>query len=55
MLTSMPQRSRFRTPFESQRVNGLQSLLKSAMQHFHPNFPLSQDKYSEKISILVRF
>ena len=40
----MPERSRFKTPLESQWVRGLQSLLKSPQQHFHANFPLRQDK-----------
>ena len=50
----MPDSSRFRTPLESQRVHGLQSLLKSARHHFHPRFLLSQDKLSWKTSLLVR-
>ena len=50
----MPKSSRFRTPFESQRVHGLQSLLKYTGHHYHSNFPLSQDKLSSKTSLLVR-
>ena len=51
----MPVRPRFETPLENQRVHGFQSLLKSARQTFHPNFRLSQDKLSQKTSLLVRF
>ena len=50
----MPKSSRFRTTLESQRVHGFQSLLKSARQHFHLNFPLSQGQLSKKTSLLVR-
>ena len=45
---------RFRTPFQSQGVHGLQSLLKPARHHFHPHFPLIQDKFIYKTSLLVR-
>ena len=54
MVTQMPESSRFRTPLESQRVQGLESLLKSAEQHFHLNFPLNQDKLRRKRCLLVR-
>ena len=54
MVTQMPESSHFRTPFESQRVHGLESPLKSAQQHFHPNFTLNQDKLRRKRSLLVR-
>ena len=50
----MPESSHSRTPLESQRVHGLQSLLKSARQHVHLNFPLSQEQLSYKTSLLVR-
>ena len=50
----MPKSSCFRTPFQSQRVNESQTLLKSARQHFHPNFPLIQEKVSWKTCVLVR-
>ena len=50
----MPESSRYRTPLEGQRVHGLQSLLKSARQHFHPTFPLSRDKLNYETSPLVR-
>ena len=54
MVTSMPESTRFRTPLESQRVHGLQSLLKSTRQHSHPNFALNQNKLSLETSLLVR-
>ena len=50
----MPERARFRTPLESQRVHGLQSLRKSPRQQFHLNFPLSPEQFSYKTSVLVR-
>ena len=54
MVTWMPWSSRFRTPVENQRLHGWQTMLKSARQHFHLNFPLSQDNLSKKTSLLVR-
>ena len=50
----MPESSCFRTPFESQRVHGSQTLLKSARQHFSPTFAIVQDKLNLKTSLLVR-
>ena len=50
----MPESSRFQTPLDSQRVDRSQSLLKSARQHFDPNFPSNQDILSYKTSLLVR-
>ena len=41
--TSMSESSCFGTPFEIQRVHVSQTLLKSARQHFYPNFPLTTD------------
>ena len=54
MVTQMPESSRFRTLLAGQRVHGLESLLKSAQKHFHPKFPLNQDKFRQKRSLLVR-
>ena len=54
VVTSMPVRSSFRTPFASKRVHGSQILLEHALQRFFPNFPLIQDKVYWKISPLVR-
>ena len=42
-----------RTPFESQRVNVSQTLLKPARQHFLPNVLLMPDKLSWNKSLLV--
>ena len=50
----MQESSHFITPLESERVQGLQSLLKQAPQNVHPEFPLSQDKMSWKTTLLVR-
>ena len=50
----MPESSGVRTSSESQRVHGLQSLMKLVQQHFHANFPISQDKLSSKTPLLVR-
>ena len=46
--------SRFRTPFGSQRVNGLQTLLKPARRRFLRNFLFISEKLSWKKSLLVR-
>ena len=54
IVTWMPESSGFRTPVESQRGHGWQTLLKSACQHFHLNFPLTQDELSSKTFLLVR-
>ena len=51
-VTSRPESSCFRTPFESQRVQGCQTLLKPARQHFYPTFPLIRDKLPYKTSLL---
>ena len=50
----MPESSRFRTHLASQRVHWLQSLLKSARQHFDPNFQLTRDKFNYKKFLFVR-
>ena len=54
VVTSMPVRSSFRTPFASKRVPRSQTLLEPAQQHFHHNFALILDKLSWKTSLLVR-
>ena len=54
VVTSMPGSSCFRKPFDSKRVHSYQTLLKLALQHFCPNFPLIQDKLIWKTSLLVR-
>ena len=44
----------FQNTFGESTVYGLKTLLKLALHHFHGYFPLSQDKLSQKISLLVR-
>ena len=57
----MPESSCFRTPFKIQRVQGCQTLLKPARQHFYPTFLVIHDKLlykaclSEKSEILGLF
>ena len=46
----MPEILCFRTVFQSQIVNGSQTLLKAARQHVYPNFPLIEDTLSQKTS-----
>ena len=46
-------RSCFSRPFVKQRVNGFETLLKSARHHYFPLFPRIQDKLSCKMSALV--
>ena len=50
----MPVNSCFRTLFASKGVLGSQTLLEPALKHFHPYFPLIQDKLSWKISGFFR-
>ena len=52
-VTQMSKWSCFRTPFGNQRVNGFQTLLKSALQHYLPTFPLIKGKLSWRKSALV--
>ena len=54
VLTSIPESSCFRIPFESQRLHLSQTLLKFPQQYFYPNFPLTTDKLSQKKSPSVR-
>ena len=51
----MRESSCFGTPFPSQRVHGTQTVLKGVSQVVYPNFPLMQDKLSQKTSLFVRF
>ena len=44
----------FSTPFGNQRVNGFETLLKSARHHYFPIFPRIRDKLCYKKSALVR-
>ena len=53
MFTWASKRSRFRTPFGNQRVNGFETLLKSARHHYFPLFPQVPDKLNWKKSALV--
>ena len=53
IVTWIPQSSRFRKPLQSQRVHMVESVLKSARQHFHASFPLSQEILNQKTSLLV--
>ena len=50
----MPESSIFTRLFQSQRVHVSQTLLKSLPQHFHPDFPLTKDKLSQKTTLSVR-
>ena len=43
-----------RQPFGSQRVNGAQTLLRSAGHHFYTTSPLIRDRVSWKKLLLVR-
>ena len=54
MVTTIPVNSCLRTPFDSKRVQGSETLLEPALQHFYPNFPSIQDKLSCKSSFSVR-
>ena len=51
----MSGRSRFRTPFGSQRINGSQSLVKSASPYFNTIVPSFWDKLGCQKMLLVRF
>ena len=50
----MSKRCCFRTSFGKQRVNGFQTLLKSARHHYYHIFPLIRDKLGWKKPALVR-
>ena len=47
--------SSFSTPFGNQRVNGFETLLKSAQHHYFPIFQWIRDKYGRKMSALVTY
>ena len=53
MFTEASKRSCFNTPFVYQRVNGFETLLKSARHHYFPIIPWFRDKVSWKKSVLV--
>ena len=53
MFTEASKRSCFSTPFGNQRVNGFETLLKSARHHYFPLFPRNRDKLSWKKFALV--
>ena len=53
MFTEASKRSCFNTPFVYQRVNGFETLLKSARHHYFPIIPWFRDKVSWKKSALV--
>ena len=50
LATSTSKRSCFRTPFANERVNGFQTLLKSARHHYYPLFSSIRGKLSWKKS-----
>ena len=54
VVNSIPKSPCFRTPSESQSVHGCQAMLKPALQHCYPNFPLIKEKLIWKASLLVR-
>ena len=50
----MSEKPYFRTTFCNQRVNGSETLLKSARHYYYPIIPWIWDKYSSKRSVLDR-
>ena len=50
VATWTSKRSSFRTPFANKRVNGFQTLLKSARHHYYPLFSSIPEKLSWKKS-----
>ena len=54
MFSYASKRSCFSRPFGNQRVNGFETLLKSARHHYFPLFPQLPDKLNWKKSALVR-
>ena len=50
MATQTSKKSCFRTPFANERVNGFQTLLKSARHHYYPLFSSLRGKLSCKKS-----
>ena len=53
MFTEASKRLCLTTPFGNQRVNGIETLLKSARHDYFPIFPRIRDKLSWKKSALV--
>ena len=53
VATYTSKRSSLRTPFANERVNGFQTLLKSARHHYYPLFTSNRGKLSCKKSSLV--
>ena len=53
VATYTSKRSSLRTPFANERVNGFQTLLKSARHHYYPLFTSIRGKLSCKKSSLV--
>ena len=53
VATETSRRSVFKTPFDNQRVNGLQTPLKVARHHYYPFFPWISDKLSWKKTALL--
>ena len=51
----MSKRSFFRTTFDSQRIKGSKTRLKSARKHFDPLDWSIRDKLSWRLSLLIRF
>ena len=49
----MSKKARFRTPFDSQNTNGVQTLSKSAWQHFYHISSSLCKKFRLKMSLLV--
>ena len=50
VATETSKRSSFRTPFANERVNGFQTLLKSARHYYYPLFSSIRGKLSWKKS-----
>ena len=53
MFTLASKSSCLSTPFGNERVNGFETLLKSARHHYFPIFPRIRDKLIWKESVLV--
>ena len=48
LVRPLSKKHRFRAPFDSQHVNGSQTLVKSAWEHFHHIFYHSERTWLEK-------
>ena len=51
VLPKMPKSPRFRTPCDSQHVNGSETLVKSAWQHFYDHIIMSET-YLKIVSVI---